>query len=397
MGDGGLSDDKEAQARVAEFRQGWFRVGTSTERADRPRAEAAIARMYARLGAAPPPFLWCDSPMTAKLAMSVMGGRRSSRRTALWHSLPYELRDAWGDGKQALPLGVWLGDSLQISEAWLRNVLRASGKDWLTVALIRTVPSFAVRARLAVALEDPRWGSQRARELLESAVDFTLSRSLRARKIPYRRIPLQGQQQSDWTIPYRHIPLHGLLQGDWIERSLFDRDVLGIHYAPLLSDALDEWADLARSCQWWWPYRQICVVSERPAELHCLDGQRLHNDAGPAVSFRDGWSIWVIDGIPVDEQVVMSPETQTLPQIRRERNAEVKRIRIERYGWDRYLAAVGATVLDRRRNDIEATRESLMRGPDGERVGVRLPVDCTGLRIARSALDPDLRRGPELA
>ena len=64
----------------------------------------------------------------------------------------------------------------------------------------------------------------------------------------------------------------------------------------------------------------------------------------------------------------MSPETQTLPQIR-ERNAEVKRIRIERDGWDRYLAAVGATVLDRRRNDIEATREPPMRGPDGERVG----------------------------
>ena len=71
--------------------------------------------------------------------------------------------NAWGDGKQALPLGVWLGDSLQISEAATRTLLRASGKDWLTVVLNRTVPSFAVCARLAVALEDPRWGSQRVR------------------------------------------------------------------------------------------------------------------------------------------------------------------------------------------------------------------------------------------
>ena len=47
---------------------------------------------------------------------------------------------------------------------------------------------------------------------------------------------------------------------------------------------------------WWWPYRQFCIVSERPSEVHTADGPHLHNDAGPAVRFRDGWCVWAIDG-----------------------------------------------------------------------------------------------------
>jgi hypothetical protein len=70
----------------------------------------------------------------------------------------------------------------------------------------------------------------------------------------------------------------------------------------------------------------------------------------------------------VDEQVVLRPETQTAGQIRRERNAETKRIRIERFGWGCYLAEVGAVVIDRRRNDIEATRETLFRTPDRAKI-----------------------------
>ena len=44
----------------------------------------------------------------------------------------------------------------------------------------------------------------------------------------------------------------------------------------------------------------------------------------------------------------------------------MRRVRIERLGWPRYLAAAGATAVDRRRNDIEATREALFRFPDGD-------------------------------
>jgi hypothetical protein len=350
-GHGGLGDDQEARARAADFLEDWFRAGTCTEPVDRPRVEAAIARMYAALSAAPPRFLWCDSPMSAQLTLTALRARPALRRAELRRLLPPALQDALGDTEQAWPLGAWMGDALRASGSWLQDALWASQADWLTAAVNDTPPGFAMRALLAVYRAEHRWGSRRARELLESAVVSTLSRSLRAWKIPYRPTPLRGHQESDW-----------------IEQFLFDRNVLGIGFDPLLSERLVVWGELARSCLWWWPYRQICIVSERPAEIHTLDGEYLHNDAGPAVRFRDGWSVWAIDGVLVDEQLVLHSQTQTLSQVRSERNAEVRRVRIQRYGWDRYLAEVGATVLDRRRNDIEATCESLLRGPDGETV-----------------------------
>jgi hypothetical protein len=203
-------------------------------------------------------------------------------------------------------------------------------------------------------------------------MEETLRGTVRALKIPYRETSLRGQEE-----------------GDWLEGLLFLRDVLGFRIASQFSRQLDWWADLARSCLWWWPYRGICVVSDRPAEIHSRDGRRLHNETGPSVRFRGGWSIWAIDGALVDEQVVLRPETQSVRQIRLERNAEVKRIRIERFGWDRYLAEVGAVVIDRRCNDIEATRETLFRTPDRERI---LVCACPSTaRVYALAVPQDVR------
>jgi hypothetical protein len=86
------------------------------------------------------------------------------------------------------------------------------------------------------------------------------------------------------------------------------------------------------------------------------------------VEFADGFKVWAIEGIVVDEQVVLSPESQSIAQIEEEKNEEVKRIRLNRYGWHRYLEATEAIVLD-----ISAHQwmESLMRTKDG------LVVLCT--------------------
>jgi hypothetical protein len=259
---------------VAAFREGWFLAGASTEPADRPRAEAAIARMYAAIGASAPRFVWCDSPMTAQLVLCVLGRRRCSRRTALWRSLAPALRDALGEALRISPLGVWLGEALRVSGVCLEDVLWASRKAWRKVTTKDMLPTPRVRALLAASRERPLWGAQKARELLEFALVKELMRSLQVLGILDHRTPSWVQQDADW-----------------IELFLFYRDVLGIRYAPPLSERLDWWADLVCACTWWWPYRQVCVVSERPVELHTLGGRRLYNDAGLAVRFRDGWSI----------------------------------------------------------------------------------------------------------
>jgi len=122
--------------------------------------------------------------------------------------------------------------------------------------------------------------------------------------------------------------------------------------------------ELSRSANWWLPHQNICWISDRHDQLHRNDAGRLHCETGPALSYRDGWYIWAIGGVRVDEQIIMHPKTQTVEQIRGEQNAEIKRIRIERFGWDQYLTTTKAKVIDRRRNDVECTKEALMHVDD---------------------------------
>ena len=131
--------------------------------------------------------------------------------------------------------------------------------------------------------------------------------------------------------------------------------VLGVKFDDTLLNLFVDWNEMA-SC--WCAYKGLCVVSRNPTDVHWAD-RELNNASGPAVLYADGWSHFAINGVAVDEQIVMRPESQTIMQIAKEENEEVKRIRIERYGWGRYIKDVKAKVVDQRRNDIDGTYEAL--------------------------------------
>ena len=146
----------------------------------------------------------------------------------------------------------------------------------------------------------------------------------------------------------------------------------------------EDWNERAST---WCAYDKLCVVSKNPVRVHWLDGE-LHNESGQSVAYEDGWGMWSIRGVAVDEQVVISGQTQTLKQIAGEGNAEVKRIRIERFagtndpfdGWNRYRRETDAKEIDDRFNDAEGTYETLYTFPSGERV--LMPTCRTGRMFA---------------
>ena len=134
--------------------------------------------------------------------------------------------------------------------------------------------------------------------------------------------------------------------------------ILGVEYPAEQLNLFIDWNERAST---WVAYKGLCVVSANPVECHWQDGE-LHNDSGMSVEYADGWGIYSIGGVAVDEQIVMRPETQSLDQVRDEENAEVKRIRIDRYGWSKYLMEIGAKVLDTQHGNWI---ESLMKTADG--------------------------------
>jgi hypothetical protein len=109
-----------------------------------------------------------------------------------------------------------------------------------------------------------------------------------------------------------------------------------------------------------------------------------------------------VDGRVVPRSVVVSPERQTLVQIRSEPNPEIRRMRIERYagwgkspqtgkditptdGWRRYLTECDPVIVDCASDDIEVTRMMLLETGDPFRC---LVATCRTGRIFALSVPP---------
>ncbi|MFI2762068.1 DUF6745 domain-containing protein [Streptomyces echinatus] len=129
--------------------------------------------------------------------------------------------------------------------------------------------------------------------------------------------------------------------------------VLGQHDAPWLAalagreGPLDGLAEVCRCAGWWWPFARVAVVCERPSALHRDEAGRLDRGDGPALAFPDGFALYAWRGMPVQASFVEELRTLTPERIRSEENAELRRVMLEFYGYDRYLADSGARPVHR--------------------------------------------------
>jgi hypothetical protein len=151
--------------------------------------------------------------------------------------------------------------------------------------------------------------------------------------------------------------------GAWCSYLSFVRDFVGWRDDSHASYAFYESAAIHGGPRFM--HEKFCLVSLKAKTRLVNDSRQLHCESGPSLEFHCGYRQWNIDGVEVDEQVVLRPETQTLAQIIGEPNEEVRRVRIDRFGWVRFLALSEATVVDARHNDRDNQEEKLFRMSDG--------------------------------
>jgi hypothetical protein len=114
---------------------------------------------------------------------------------------------------------------------------------------------------------------------------------------------------------------------------------------------------------WWWPFDNAVVLTDRPRHIHRDAANRLHSLTGPAIVWSDGWGVHAVNGLRVPEWIVERPGEITPEKIKEERNAEIRRVMIRVYGLERYMADVGAQVIDQ-------------AGEDDVRIGLRTGRLC---------------------
>jgi len=118
--------------------------------------------------------------------------------------------------------------------------------------------------------------------------------------------------------------------------------------------------------------RSCIVLADRP-QIEFNEAGNMHSTTGPAVRWADGIKLWYNDGHYMNEcgrMIVAQSERLTTAHIMRIRNEETRRLAIERFGWDRFIAEANCPVLDHRVNDIDNTTEMLVGPPqDNENSG----------------------------
>ncbi len=135
------------------------------------------------------------------------------------------------------------------------------------------------------------------------------------------------------------------LELDLISFHNFCEGRLGVQYESRRLEQMRLWSEISQTAYWWAPYDTTCFVSDRPIGIHLDTRERLHNLKGPAMSFEDGWSQYAIHGCFVSEGLVMQPEEAKLEDLPLDENLEVLHATIELLGYERFLAASRAKLV----------------------------------------------------
>lgn len=113
---------------------------------------------------------------------------------------------------------------------------------------------------------------------------------------------------------------------------------------------LEPLMDLAKVCGWWAPYKDFVIFQDRHSVLRRDERHLLHCEDGPAVAYRDGFTLYFWHGVNVPSHWIMEKNALNPADILKETNVEKRRAGCEIIGWGRILEILGATLIDENEN-----------------------------------------------
>ena len=154
-------------------------------------------------------------------------------------------------------------------------------------------------------------------------------------------------------------------------------------------------------------HKEFCIISEFPIKFEVDENNQGHCENGPYVEWADGSAIYSYHGVRVPGWILENPEKISRDDILNEENAEVRRVMIEKIGWEKYLDLFGAETINTDdwgellRAEIDGNEQWLVKAvnstaePNGEFKTYILMVDDPmkhyGVRTARAALASMIR------
>ena len=136
--------------------------------------------------------------------------------------------------------------------------------------------------------------------------------------------------------------IYGNQEASWLAFYQFFRDEVGIKEA----DAVSNLIELANHCGWLNVYEDVVVFQHRPEVIKFDEQNRLHGETGPAIRFRDGYSVYAWHGVRIPAEWIENKASLTPKMALTWENVEQRRCAIEILGWHNVLAGLKSKVID---------------------------------------------------
>jgi hypothetical protein len=144
--------------------------------------------------------------------------------------------------------------------------------------------------------------------------------------------------------------IYGQLDAHYLSFFDFYREVCG---QKEQTDPVMGLMDYAKNAGWALVYRDLAIICNRPVHMKFDERQRPHALDDYCIKFRDNWGVAAIHGITVKPEFVLHPELLTAKDIESESNAEVSRVLMDKFGFERFIKESGAKLIDSGRDEYE--------------------------------------------
>lgn len=148
----------------------------------------------------------------------------------------------------------------------------------------------------------------------------------------------------------KNIKWHNWLGGQfwlwWIAKERFYTQECGLELEPKIAECAQANADTTAAC-YWWPNQNFIVACERPVEINRDEEGRLHAETHKAISWPDGWGLYMWHGIKIPKAWIEDPKSITPQVALKWENIEQRRVACEIVGWDNILRQLNAVTIDK--------------------------------------------------
>jgi len=135
--------------------------------------------------------------------------------------------------------------------------------------------------------------------------------------------------------------MYGSMDISWLSYYKYFNEVVNLNLEEITG-----LIELSEHVGWYNAFEDVVVFQHRPEYIKFDDNKRLHAENGPAIRYRDGFSIYSWHGISVPSEWIENKESLTAETALTWSNIEQRRCAAEIIGWNKIIEKLDCKVID---------------------------------------------------